>query len=54
MKGAGSAAQIYDPVRTSVLDLIRQLTARRDIANVCVEKKGFKLELRGPLVKSEA
>lgn len=54
MKAAGSAAQIYDPVRTSVLDLIRQLTARRDIANVCVEKKGFKLELRGPLVKSEA
>jgi oxaloacetate decarboxylase (Na+ extruding) subunit alpha len=54
MKAAGPAAQIYDPVRTSVMNLIRQLTARRDIAHVCVEKTGFKLELRGPTVSTEA
>ena len=48
MKAAGPAAQIYDPVRTPVMSLIRQLTARRDIAHICVEKAGFKLELTGP------
>jgi len=48
MKAAGPAAQIYDPVRTPVMTLIRQLTARRDIAHICVEKAGFKLELTGP------
>jgi oxaloacetate decarboxylase alpha subunit len=54
MKAAGPAAQIYDPVRTPVMNLIRQLTARRDIAHVCVEKSGFKLELRGPSARTEA
>jgi oxaloacetate decarboxylase alpha subunit len=54
MKAAGPAAQIYDPVRTSVMNLIRQLTARRDIAHVRVEKTGFKLELRGRTVSTEA
>jgi oxaloacetate decarboxylase alpha subunit len=54
MKAAGPAAQIYDPVRTSVMNLIRQLAARRDIAHVCVEKTGFRLELRGPTVSTEA
>src|SRR5215469_4924120 len=46
MKAAGPASEIYDPVRNPVMNLIRQLTARRDIAHVCVEKSGFKLELR--------
>lgn len=54
MKAAGPAAQIYDPVRTPVMNLIRQLTARRDIAHVCVEKNGFKLELKGPTARTEA
>lgn len=48
MKAAGPASLSYDPVRNPVMNLIRQLTARRDIAHVCVEKSGFKLELRGP------
>jgi oxaloacetate decarboxylase (Na+ extruding) subunit alpha len=54
MKAAGRAAQIYDPVRTPVMNLIRQLIARRDIAHVSVEKNGFKLELRGPTARTEA
>ena len=54
MKAAGPAAQIYDPVRTPVMNLIRQLIARRDIAHVSVEKNGFKLELKGPTARTEA
>lgn len=54
MKAAGPAGQSYDPVRNPVMNLIRQLTARRDIARVCVEKSGFKLELRGPSARTEA
>jgi oxaloacetate decarboxylase (Na+ extruding) subunit alpha len=54
MKAAGPAAQIYDPLRTPIMDLIRQLTARRDLARICVEKSGFKLELRGPSARTEA
>ena len=53
MKAAGPASQIYDPVRTPVMNLIRQLTARRDIAHVCVEKSGFKLELRSSSARAE-
>ena len=45
MKAAGPAAQIYDPERNPVMNLIRQLIARRDIAHVSVEKSGFRLEL---------
>jgi len=54
MKAAGPAAQSYDPARTPVMNLIRQLTARRDIVRVCVEKSGFKLELRGPSARIQA
>ena len=54
MKAAGPAAQSYDPVRMPVMNLIRQLTARRDIAHVSVEKSGFKLELTGPAARTEA
>src|SRR5215467_9954282 len=53
MKAAGPAAQIYDPVRTPVMNLIRQLIARRDIAHVSVEKNGFKLELRSSSARAE-
>jgi len=48
MKAAGPAEQLYDPVRSPAMHLIRQLISRRDIAHVCVEKSGFRLELRGP------
>jgi len=47
MKAAGPAQQTYDPDMAPVMTLIRQLTARRDIAHISVEKDGFKLELRG-------
>jgi oxaloacetate decarboxylase alpha subunit len=53
MKAVGPTAQSYDPVRTPVMNLIRQLTARRDISRVCVEKSGFRLELRGPSTRTE-
>src|SRR5215467_5540218 len=36
MRAAGPTPQIYDPVRTPVMNLIRQLIARRDIAHVSV------------------
>ena len=48
MKATGPAEQIYDAGRTPVMNLIRQLLTKRDIAHVCVEKTGFRLELRGP------
>ena len=47
MKAAGPAERTYDPDKTPMMNLIRQLTARRDITYVSVEKDGFKLELRG-------
>jgi oxaloacetate decarboxylase alpha subunit len=47
MKAAGPAEQTYDPDMTPVMSLIRQLTARRDIRYLSVQKRGFKLELRG-------
>jgi len=37
-----------------VMNLIRQLTARRDIHYISVEKQDFKLELRGPAAPVEA
>ncbi|HXY50363.1 MAG TPA: hypothetical protein VEI01_12990 [Terriglobales bacterium] len=54
MKAAGPAARVYDPARAPVMNLIRQLTARRDIAHICVEKAGFRLELRGRSARAEA
>jgi hypothetical protein len=47
MKRAGPALQAYSPSRAPVMNLIRQLTARRDLSYVCVEKSGFRLELKG-------
>lgn len=47
MKAAGPAEQTYDPDMVPVMNLIRQLTARRDFRYLSVEKQGFKLELRG-------
>jgi hypothetical protein len=36
------------------MNLIRQLTARRDIAHLTVQKQGFKLEVRGHAAAREA
>ncbi|MFM1885007.1 MAG: 2-oxoglutarate carboxylase large subunit [Pseudomonadota bacterium] len=46
MKAAGPAVRHYDPDSRPVLDLIRQLGARRDLSEVAYEKDGFKLSLR--------
>lgn len=47
MKAAGPAPQTYDPDMAPVMQLIRELTARRDFSYLSVEKRGFKLELFG-------
>ena len=36
----------YEPVSGPVMDLVRTLLARRDLAQVAVEKAGFRLDLR--------
>jgi oxaloacetate decarboxylase (Na+ extruding) subunit alpha len=46
MLAAGPAARHYDPTSRPVMSLIRQLTARRDLAHIVVEKSGLRLELR--------
>jgi oxaloacetate decarboxylase (Na+ extruding) subunit alpha len=46
MLAAGPARRHYDPTSKPVLSLVRQLTARTDLAHIAVEKPGFKLELR--------
>ena len=46
MLAAGPAPRHYDPTTKPVMSLIRQLTARRDLGEITVEKSGFKLGLR--------
>ncbi len=46
MRAAGPAARRYNPVLKPVMSLIRQLAEHRDLSWVCVEKPGFRLELR--------
>jgi oxaloacetate decarboxylase alpha subunit len=46
MLAAGPAPRRYDPSARPVMSLIRQLTARKDLGHIRVEKAGFKLELR--------
>jgi oxaloacetate decarboxylase alpha subunit len=46
MLAAGPAARHYDPATKPVLRLIRELTGRRDLAHVQIDKPGFALELR--------
>ena len=50
----GPAGRDYDPAVAPVMDLIRRLSARRDIARICVDKPGFRLELRGRAEFEEA
>jgi oxaloacetate decarboxylase alpha subunit len=53
MKAAGPAEQRYDPDMAPVMNLIRRLTACRDITHLTIEKQDFKLELRGPAATVE-
>jgi len=46
MKAAGPAPRRYDPDASPALALIRSLLARRDLAQISVEKPGFKLDIR--------
>ena len=54
MKAAGPAPQTYDPDMAPVMSLIRQLSTRRDITYLSIEKDGLKLELRGQAAPVEA
>ena len=42
----GPAPVHYNPALTPVLSLLRQLAPRHELTHVCVQKAGFKLELR--------
>jgi oxaloacetate decarboxylase alpha subunit len=50
----GAAPRRYEPGSKAILDLIRSLTARRDLAQIIVEKPGFRLELSGGPEMAEA
>jgi len=45
MRAGGPARRDYDPATAPVMDLIRRLTGRDDISQICVEKAGFSLSL---------
>jgi len=47
MQAAGPAPREYDPALRPVLKLIQELCTRRDLAQVIVEKPGFRLQLSG-------
>ena len=47
MQAAGPAPTHYEPGSRAILDLVRQLTARRDVSEIVVEKPGFRLALGG-------
>ena len=51
---AGPAPLHYDPTLRPAMSLIRQLAARRDLASICVDKPGFRLELKGRPQLAEA
>jgi oxaloacetate decarboxylase alpha subunit len=46
MMAAAPAKRLYDPSTTTIMSLIRRLTARRDLDQISVRKTGFNLELR--------
>jgi oxaloacetate decarboxylase alpha subunit len=54
MRAAGPAARHYVPAAKPVLDLIRKLTARSDLAHVAVVKAGLRLELRRHAARDRA
>ena len=47
MQASGPAPRQYDPALRPVLKLVRALCARRDLAEILVEKPGFRLHLKG-------
>lgn len=47
MIGAGPARRGYNPNTKPVMDLLRELSGRRGIGSIRIEKPGFKLELNG-------
>jgi oxaloacetate decarboxylase alpha subunit len=47
MLASGPAKRDYDPTLKPVMNLLRQLTARRDLAQIIIEKSGCRVELRG-------
>ena len=47
MKAAGPARRGYDPMMRPTIDLIRELTSRRDLGEVKLSKPGLTLELKG-------
>lgn len=47
MKAAGPARRTYDPKTKPALDLIRELTTRKGLGTVKIDKPGFKLHLKG-------
>ena len=47
MLAAGPASRRYNPAQRPLMSLIRQLTSRKDLSQITVEKAGFRLELRG-------
>jgi oxaloacetate decarboxylase (Na+ extruding) subunit alpha len=54
MKAAGPAPQTYNPEIAPVIELLRRLAARPDIARLSLEKPGFRLELNGSPARSKA
>jgi len=54
MKAAGPAPQTYNPDIAPVTHLLRRLAAHRDIAHLCIQKPGFKLELKGRPAQRQA
>ena len=47
MVAAGPARRSYDPATKPALELIREVTARKGLGSVKIDKPGFKLELKG-------
>jgi len=54
MQAAGPAPQTYHPETAPVMQLLRHLAARHDIARVSVEKSGFKLQLNASPARCKA
>ncbi|MBV8854407.1 MAG: hypothetical protein JOY91_13435 [Sinobacteraceae bacterium] len=46
MRAAPAAPRVYDPRARPAIELIRRLTAHRDLQRAVIEKPGFRLELR--------
>jgi oxaloacetate decarboxylase alpha subunit len=54
MQPPGVAPRRYDPEISTITALVRELTARRDIAQIAVDKPGFHLALKRNRALEEA